>query len=284
MLGERHRPRVEPDVDHLRHPSHRLAARLPAGLLGMWTGELDPVHERAVVIGERHSRALAQLGERADQMDVSPPAAPHREGRAPVALAGESPVDVVLQPVAEPPVLDVWGVPAHGLVGGQQLLAQAGRRDVPGGFGVIQQGRAAAPAVGVGVLVLLDSQEQAALAQVGYQIAGQGGVLDEASLERLPVGAQHALVVGAVGPDRVVEGARVGGVEWHVRCAGRDPVVVLAEGRREVHDARAVLGRDERVGEDRQGPRRAIGEHEDRPRIALVPLDELRARESLEDH
>jgi hypothetical protein len=40
-----------------------------------------------------------------------PLAAPDRQRRAPVALARERPVDVVLQPLAEAPVLDVLRVP-----------------------------------------------------------------------------------------------------------------------------------------------------------------------------
>ena len=80
-------------------------------------------------------------------------AAPDRQRRAPVALARDRPVDVVLEPLAEAPVLDVLRVPVDGLVGGQQPVAQRRRADVPGRLGVVEQRRAAAPAVRVGVQV-----------------------------------------------------------------------------------------------------------------------------------
>ena len=49
-------------------------------------------------------------------------AEPQRQRRAPVALAAERPVDVVAQPVAEAPALDVLGVPVDPLVAGDQLV------------------------------------------------------------------------------------------------------------------------------------------------------------------
>ena len=52
VLGERHRARVEPHVDHLRHAAHRQAAvRLAFGVL-VRALELQLVDERAVVVGE----------------------------------------------------------------------------------------------------------------------------------------------------------------------------------------------------------------------------------------
>ena len=55
--------------------------------------------------------------------------------------------------------------------------------------------------------------------------------------------ADDSVVEGAVGADRVVEGAGDGRVEDPV--LGGDPVVVFAEGRRDVDQAGAVLGGDE---------------------------------------
>ena len=69
--------------------------------------------------------ALLQLLEGADHVHVPALAAPHRQRRAPVALARERPVDVVRQPVAEAPVLDVRRVPLHRLVRRQQLARAA---------------------------------------------------------------------------------------------------------------------------------------------------------------
>ena len=62
--------------------------------------------------------------------------------------------------------------------------------------------------------------------------------------------ADDSVVEGAVGADRVVEGARDGRVEEPV--VGADPVVVLAEGRRDVDEAGAVLGGDEVPGDHRE--------------------------------
>ena len=102
---------------------------------------------------ERDARELVQLGERADRLHVLVRAAPHRQRRAPVALARQRPVDVALEPVAEAPVLDVLGVPVDRLVGGQQPVLDLAGGDVPGRLGVVEQRRAAAPAVRIGVLV-----------------------------------------------------------------------------------------------------------------------------------
>ena len=183
-LGERHRARVKPDVDHLGHAVH-LAAAVVAG-------EHDVVDERAVGILQRDP-GLAPRARRSEPITLMQPvvAAPHRQRRAPVALARQRPVDVALQPVAEAAVLDVVGVPVDGLVGGQQLVLDLAGGDVPGGLGVVEQRRAAAPAVRIGVLVGLGAQQPVASAQILDQVGV--GVLDPAAGVRA-----DALVVGAV--------------------------------------------------------------------------------------
>ena len=122
---------------------------------------------------------LLELGERADRDRVAGLVAPDRQRRAPVALARDRPVDVVLQPLAEAPVLDVLGVPVDRLVGRQQPVAQRRRADVPGRLGVVDQRRPAAPAVRVGVQVGLGAQQAPARAQVLDQVGV--GVLDPAA-------------------------------------------------------------------------------------------------------
>ena len=57
--------------------------------------------------GSARPERSSTLGEGAQALDVAVRAAPHRQRRAPVALARDRPVDVVLQPAAEAPVLDV---------------------------------------------------------------------------------------------------------------------------------------------------------------------------------
>ena len=125
-------------------------------------GNVGVVDERAVGIGEVGAREVVQLGQRADRVRVAVLAAPHRQRRAPVALARQGPVDVVLEPVAEAAVLDVLGIPVDRLVGGQQAVLDLAGGDVPGGLGVVEQRRAAAPAVRVGVLERLGPEEAAA--------------------------------------------------------------------------------------------------------------------------
>ncbi len=152
-------------------------------------------------------------------------------------------------------------MPADLLVVGEQLLAGARGGDVPARLGVVEERRAAAPAVRVGVLVDLLAEQQAALAQVGDQRRGRLGVLDEAILEAGDLRGELA-----VRAHRVVEGAVAGRVEEAV--LGGDRVVVLAEGRGDVDQAGAVPGGDELAGDHREAAGLAVGQREDRP---LVP-------------
>ena len=184
VLGERHRAGVKPDVDHLGHAAHRrvaLAAR-----------ERHVVDERPVGIVEQRRRSARRSSAKEPITWMwSVLAAPHRQRRAPVALARERPVDVALQPLAKAPVLDALGVPADRLVRGEQPVLDLAGADVPGRLGVVDQRRVAAPAVRVGVLVVLGAQQPPARAQV----------LDEVSVDVLDRAARvraDPLVVGAV--------------------------------------------------------------------------------------
>ena len=165
-------------------------------------------------------------------------------------------------------------MPADRLVVGEQLVAGARGRHVPARLGVVEQRRAAAPAVRVGVLVDLLAEEQAAGVEVVDQRAGHLGVLDEAALE-----ADDAPVELPVRGDRVVEGAVPGRVEDVVLDGDR--VVVLAEGGGDVDEAGAVLGGDELAGDHREAAGLAVVESEDRPFV--VPTDQLTAREAIDD-
>ena len=285
VLGERHRAGVEPHVDHLGDASHRLTAwRPPAGRVR--AGELDLIHVRAMVVGEWGTRELLQFRERADHMEVPGAAAPHRQRRAPVALARERPVDVVGEPVAEATMLDVRRVPCDGLIGREHPLAHLGGRDVPGGLGVVDQRRAAAPAVGVGVLVLFVLEQQSARVEVGDQLLRECRVLDRAALVGAAVVTAHALVVGAVGLDRVEEAfVGVAGVEPHLGGCRGSVEVVFAKRRCDVHEPCAVIGCDEASSDDRKAARSrggAVGPlGKDWPLVLLA--DELAARELIED-
>ena len=171
-LREGHGARVEPGVDHLGHAAHVGAA---LGAAQHDVVDVGPV--QLEVVGRRRDRHLAQLGDAAHAMRVALLAAPHGQRRAPVAVARQGPVDVVLEPLAEAAVLDVLGVPGDGLVGGQQVVLDGRRLHVPGRLGVVEQRRVAAPAERIAVLVGHLGQQQAALLQVGDD--GRVGVFDE---------------------------------------------------------------------------------------------------------
>ena len=187
-LGERHRAGVEPHVDHLGHAMHVAAAVVAR--------QHHVVDERPVGIVEPHAGLALELGQRPDHLHAAVLAAPHRQRRAPVALARQGPVDVALQPVPEAAVLDMLGMPVDGLVGRQQPVAELAGGDVPGGLGVVEQRGAAAPAVWIRVLVALGAQQLAARPQVLDQV--RVGILDPTSGVRA-----DALVVGAVEADGV---------------------------------------------------------------------------------
>ena len=111
-LRKGHRARVEPGVDHLGHPA--IGAVLAVEPEGHVVDE-GPVR---IQLGQVAPGQRGQLGQRldADHPGRVGVVAPDRQRGAPVAAAGQRPVDVVVQPVAVPPVLDRLRVPGRGLV------------------------------------------------------------------------------------------------------------------------------------------------------------------------
>ena len=178
-LGERHRAGVEPGVDRLDDPPHLR----PAGL----AAQDDLVDVGPVQVVGHLAAALAQVGHRPGAealLAVGRRALPDRQRRAPVALARERPVDVVLEPLAEAAVLDVLRMPVDLLVGGQQPVADLRGRDVPARLRVVEERRVAAPAVRVGVEEGLGAEQAAALLERLDDVGV--GLLDEAA-RRSPV-------------------------------------------------------------------------------------------------
>ena len=171
---------------------------------------------------------LGQLRARADAGEVVLLAAPDRQRGAPVAVAGQRPVDVVVQPVAEAALLDRLREPVGLLVLPQHRVLDGGGADVPGRLRVVEQRGVAAPAVRVAVLVRDVAEQQSALAQVLGELLV--GLLEEDAADQRDV-----LLEGAVGADRV-----------HHRQSVRpaDQEVVGAEGGGLVDQTRTVLGRD----------------------------------------
>ena len=221
-LGRRHRSRVEPGVEHRREAADRATA---AGL-GARPRDVVDVGPVQVDVGQVASRQLRELGHRPDAgVRAAAAAAPDRQRRAPVAVARQGPVDVGLQPAPEPAVLDVLGVPGDGLVLGQQVGAPLLGADEPRRLGPVDERGAAAPAVGIAVLVGLLGHQQAAAPEVGDDLGV--GVLDEAPLPR-----RHRVVERGVGVHRVEDRQPLGATHLGV---------VLPERGRQVDDAGTVV-------------------------------------------
>ncbi len=222
-LRERHRARVVPGVDDLGHAG----GRRPAAVLG--AGEGDLVDERAVRVqpGLVGAGQLGELRAGADHREVVLRAAPDGQRGAPVAVAGERPVDVVVEPVAVPAVLDPLREPVGLLVLLEEAVLDGGGADVPGRLRVVEQRGVAAPAVRVAVLVRQVPEEQTALLEVLGQLLV--GLLEEDAADQRDV-----LLEGAVGAHGVDDGQPVGAAHLEV---------VLAEGGGLVDQTGAVLGR-----------------------------------------
>ena len=166
VLGEAHRARVEPDVEHVGDAAHR---RLPGRVVGVGPGQL--VDERAVQVGvavpvlRDPAEVALELLEGA--VDVDPRVRrvvglPHRHRRAPEPVAGDRPVAGVRQPLAELAVLDVVGHPVDLLVELEHPLLERGHLDEPRRDALVDQGLPAAPAVRVAVVVGLAAQQHRA--------------------------------------------------------------------------------------------------------------------------
>ena len=185
-------------------------------------------------------------------------APPHRQRRAPVALARQRPVDVPRQPVAEAPVLDVRGMPGDLLVRGQHGVAHRGRLHVPALLRVIQERRAAPPAVRVGVLVGLGAKQPPGLPQRLHDVRIR--VLHEPAGERThPLVERPVLAHGVLDlqPEPLSQ-----------------PEVVLAERHRRVDHAGPLLGRHEVGRQHRVAPLAVVGD--ERERRLVRDADQLR--------
>ena len=227
VLREGHGAGIEPAVDDLRHALHGLAALRAADGHRVDVGAVQLDILRAVV------GHLLQLGDAAHAVAAAALALPDVQRRAPVAVAGQAPVLHVLDEIAEAALADAFGDPVDGIVVVHQIVAHGGHLDEPGFAGVVQQGRVAAPAVGIFVLELRRAEQQAA----GVQI-----------LQELGVCADHALLqLLLAGLGAHAEEGRLRHVTLQVHelhegqvVPAADSGVVLAEGRGAVHDAGTV--------------------------------------------
>src|SRR5437016_2696328 len=96
---------------------------------------------------------LRELGEAADRLRVRfvAVAEPEWQRRAPISIARDRPIDVVLEPFAKAAVSDLGRMPTHASVSRQHRVAICRRSYEPRRASVIQQRRTAPPAVRVRV-------------------------------------------------------------------------------------------------------------------------------------
>ena len=147
MLCERHRPRIKPAVDHLRHTLHRAAAfrALDRDLIDI--GPVQLYRARFPVAAH-----LFQLFPAANGMHLSAPSAfPYVQRRSPIAVPGNAPILDILQPVPEASFSNRFGNPVDRIVIADQVLLHRRHLNEPGLAGIIDQRRIAAPAVGITV-------------------------------------------------------------------------------------------------------------------------------------
>ena len=238
-LGIRHRPRVEPHVEHIGDAPHR---RAPGRVVGIGPGQFVDVGP--VQVGRADAEVTLQIVEAAVDVDARIGRIvghPHRNRRAPVAVSRDRPVARTLQPLAELAVLDVVGIPGDLLVEFDHAVAELGHLDEPRRHRPVDQRVSAPPAVRIAVLVGFVAKQDRAVDRGGAALVLQ--VADD-----LRVGVEDMLtgvlrdggVEAALGVDR--------GDRDDVGRLGGDHVV-LAVGRRHVHDAGAVLGGDEITGQ-----------------------------------
>ena len=184
VLGERHRARVEPHVDHLGHAAHRLPAGSPPRPRAGRGSSSSSTNGRWWSASSRPERSASSAKE---PITCTWPAraAPHGQRRSPVALARERPVDVVLQPLAEAPLLDVRRIPGDRLVRRPAARRAASRWRCTT---TVSRSRAAAcrsaSSGGRRARSPRTLQQQPPLVEILDQLLGERGVLDEAPLER----------------------------------------------------------------------------------------------------
>ena len=230
VLGKGHGAGIVPAVDDLGRSVHLLAALFASD------GHLVDVGAVQFEVVRHIMPQFFQFLARADDVRVAALAHPHGQRRAPVALAGEAPVDDVFEEVAHAAFLDVVRHPVDGAVGGEQLLLDRRHADEPGGAGVVDQRRVASPAEGVIVGELLRLDQQSALFEV----------LEDERIGVFYKRARPGRLLGhaAAGVHQLEEGQVV---------FAADAGVVLAEGRGLMDDAGAVGHGDVAVGHHAPG-------------------------------
>ena len=205
---------------------------------GHGEGDLIDLWSMGIEIREVPSDERAELGERSDRGRVHRGTSPDRERRPPVPLARDRPVDVVLEPVAVAPVLDVVGMPVDLFVHLQEALLDGRRAHVPGGARVVEQGGPAAPAERIRVLDRAGAE----------QTSSSREVLDDDG-----VGVLHEQPPDELGREIGEPAVIADRLEDRPPLDAADVEVLRAERRGHVDDAGAVLHLDERTRDDGVG-------------------------------
>ena len=249
-LRERHRPRVVPAVNNVRHPPHprtggegrivrdgvdvRLMNPQIVGQFGTTTFRFLPG------FGARSARLGEQFVVTGDRLHAARRLAdPDRQRRSPETLAGQRPVDVRFQEIAEPAVANVIRQPIDPLVVGEHPVAVTRGADEPTAAWILNQRIVVgAPAERIRMQVLFLMEQQTA----GLELAAD-------------------IFIRLLDPSSHILGRRLGG-EFAVRAHRANEVgpftrfesrllrqqhfeVHLAERRRLVDDPRTAVERDE---------------------------------------
>ena len=219
-----HRARVEPTVEHTLGATH--------GVTALSTRPVRLIDRRLVEVKStgQPTRLGLQLGAAADSLfGTAAITYPERQRRAPVTIARDVPVDVVLKPLAKATAANLGRNPAHLLVELDHALFHGAGAQVPRRHGVVEERRVTAPAMRIAVRILGLAEQQAATLEVlGQALIGlleEGALCDSADGTHQPTFGTYGLL------DRQT-------------MLARDFPVIDTIGCSLVHDAGAVLHRD----------------------------------------
>ena len=143
-LRKRHAAGIEPGIDHFRHASHR------AGAAGGRPGVV--VDKRLVwikIVGQRPANACRELRKPPDHFDLGRVRVvdPHRQRRAPVSIARNRPVDIVLEPLSKTTGANLRRLPLNLRIPCDHVVLDRRRLHEPRSARVVEERRAAAPAM-----------------------------------------------------------------------------------------------------------------------------------------
>ena len=235
-LGVRHRARLEPAVENLGNAAHR---RIPGRVIGIGPRQIVDVGTMQVV--RAHAEVALELVERAVHVGtrvLRVVGDPHRDRRAPVAVAADVPVACTLEPLAELPVADVCRRPGDLLVQLDHAVLDRVDRDEPRRNGHVDQRLSRPPRVRVRVLDGLVPHHTPLVPVRSGEHARPTGleVLDD---RRVGVEHHEALI------RRHLRGESATCVEWlhDLDAVGRRELhVLLTESRCEMDDSGTAVG------------------------------------------